>query len=715
MIDTIRNSIRRMLGKKEYAGSYGSALQRIANMPGGSPRQDTGKMLDMYGDHTWVYACIRVIQTKGAGVPLKVYRTEKGKPVVVENHPLQKLLDSVNPFMNGYDLRESTHGYIELTGNCYWLKDKMVGGVASELSPLIPTFVKPIITATGLTSYEYWINGIMVRKFALEEIVHFRTWDPCNPFIGIPALLPARDQIDALLNANRYEAAFFRNGAQPSGILTSDSVIDEPDRQKMESAWKKMFQGAGKAFKTAILGGGLKWQSTAVSHSDMLLTDLKKMSIRDILAAFNVQPVMLGIHDDSNYSNAKEQRRAFWIDCMMPRLKKVESVINERLAPDFDSSIYVAHDLSGVEDLQEDQKTKAERDEIYTRSGIKTINEVRIEQGLEPVSWGDTWNAPIGLLPIESHAEPTDPTPAAAPNEDPADDNSKSLEQPIANVLALVDKLADTFKEETPVPEDPNKLRRDKIWQSFKMQTESVERRWYPVLRRLFSSQEKEVVQNMRNQDWEAHSRQLLMDNMENFRTKIQIILFDRTHSRKVFRKEGLQLMEFALSQKAKEEIEQYALGIDFNLYEPRVVAWLREKAFKFADEVNQTTESALRKTLEEAVKAGESISDVEKRIADVFDIARGSRTQTIARTEVISASNKGAFEAYKQSNVVEKVEWISTRDEKVRDLHQIDGEAVDVGAKFSNGLQFPGDPAGDAANVINCRCGIAPITKKGD
>lgn len=86
-----------------------------------------------------------------------------------------------------------------------------------------------------------------------------------------------------------------------------------------------------------------------------------------------------------------------------------------------------------------------------------------------------------------------------------------------------------------------------------------------------------------------------------------------------------------------------------------------------------------------------------------------------IARTEVISASNEGAMASYKQSGVVEASEWVTSRDNRVRDEHQIDGETVELGAVFSNGLEYPGDPHGEPGNVINCRCTIAPVTKKAD
>jgi uncharacterized protein with gpF-like domain len=89
------------------------------------------------------------------------------------------------------------------------------------------------------------------------------------------------------------------------------------------------------------------------------------------------------------------------------------------------------------------------------------------------------------------------------------------------------------------------------------------------------------------------------------------------------------------------------------------------------------------------------------------------SRAEMIARTETLYPANLGAMDAYEEAGVKKKV-WLSTHDDATRDAHaDADGQEVDLDAPFSVGgedLQMPGDPAGDAANVINCRCAVAGV-----
>lgn len=87
------------------------------------------------------------------------------------------------------------------------------------------------------------------------------------------------------------------------------------------------------------------------------------------------------------------------------------------------------------------------------------------------------------------------------------------------------------------------------------------------------------------------------------------------------------------------------------------------------------------------------------------------ARAMTIARTEGHRIQVQGGMDACykakeKGADVVKQ--WDSTLDAKTRDSHvSVDGEVRELDDKFSNGLMFPGDPAGGAAQVVNCRCAL--------
>ena len=82
-----------------------------------------------------------------------------------------------------------------------------------------------------------------------------------------------------------------------------------------------------------------------------------------------------------------------------------------------------------------------------------------------------------------------------------------------------------------------------------------------------------------------------------------------------------------------------------------------------------------------------------------------------IARTEghriqVQSAMNACQNAKDMGADVVKQ--WDSTLDGRTRPEHRkVDGEIRELDEPFSNGLMFPGDPAGGAKEVVNCRCAL--------
>jgi hypothetical protein len=82
-----------------------------------------------------------------------------------------------------------------------------------------------------------------------------------------------------------------------------------------------------------------------------------------------------------------------------------------------------------------------------------------------------------------------------------------------------------------------------------------------------------------------------------------------------------------------------------------------------------------------------------------------------IARTEGHRIQCQAGMDAcYKAKDMGADVlkQWDATLDARTRESHQqVDGQVRELDEKFSNGLMFPGDPSGGAAEVVNCRCAL--------
>lgn len=129
------------------------------------------------------------------------------------------------------------------------------------------------------------------------------------------------------------------------------------------------------------------------------------------------------------------------------------------------------------------------------------------------------------------------------------------------------------------------------------------------------------------------------------------------------------------------------------------------------------------RAELLEGVKEGESIEKLRTRVSDSAELSL-PRAEVVARTEVVGASNAGAFDQMTAIGLRSTKEWLATVSRgsgrgastssagRTRPSHAaLDGHVIDLDAKFLVGgwpADRPHDPALPPGEAINCRCSLA-------
>lgn len=114
-------------------------------------------------------------------------------------------------------------------------------------------------------------------------------------------------------------------------------------------------------------------------------------------------------------------------------------------------------------------------------------------------------------------------------------------------------------------------------------------------------------------------------------------------------------------------------------------------------------------------ISTGMSFQQVAQQLAGYTNIGYNNAIR-IARTEGHRIQVQSAMDACykakeKGADVVKQ--WDSTLDDSTRESHvAVDGEIRELDKPFSNGLMFPGDPSGGAAEVVNCRCALLQRAK---
>ena len=105
------------------------------------------------------------------------------------------------------------------------------------------------------------------------------------------------------------------------------------------------------------------------------------------------------------------------------------------------------------------------------------------------------------------------------------------------------------------------------------------------------------------------------------------------------------------------------------------------------------------------------------RRIESVFRVRIRQDARTIARTEVLKATQQAQLDSFEIADV-ERKEWQTMRDPEVRDSHAFAGGQIRAKDELfdlaGEGALAPGIGAGgaplSAGNSINCRCFLLPV-----
>jgi len=430
---------------------------------------------------SWVYICSRANASAVAAVPLGLYveantagqkwrtvktkavdkakfRYLKSKQVVrpwmtkaedieeITEHPFLDLMKNVNPFMNGSDLRELTSTFLDLTGEAYWYIIRNNVGVPAELWPIPAQYMTAIPGKTYkefIVGYKYK-RGRVEQTLPIEDVIAFSFPNPMNPYAGFSCVKGVADAIYINAKIDEYIESMFEYKARPGGIFTSDLTISDPALNRAREQLDAKYSGARKAGMNMMLPPGIKFTPDSLSPDEMAYIEGDKVTREEIAIAFGV-PISVLVSTDVNRANAEAGDYHHAKNGILPRLRKIEEKLNEKLLPMFDEKLFCAFENP----VQEDRTIVLAENTQYVAAGVLTINDVRADLGKEPVDGGDEPLINSMLAPLSQIIEEPEPAPAPIimppgkpkPGEEGDEGNLDTGEDGQAGKAAMLDEL----------------------------------------------------------------------------------------------------------------------------------------------------------------------------------------------------------------------------------------------------------------------------------
>ena len=653
------------------------AMQQIF-MPQWSepPKKNSGQWIDLYMKSPRM-APVHKIASDVATAEYKLLVKGTKPEVQIENHISLDLLARPCPIkeFNGYHLMYLTEVYKLLpTGEAFWLLERNFLGTPVEIWLVPPHWVME--TPTSDKPYYTIIPRGNVKQGVIYvdpgDVVWFKEPNPLNPYgRGRGRAEAIGDEIEADEYMAKYQKRFFFNDAVPPMI----GVMEGADKAALETAeekWQQKFGGFNNSHKVAWVNWDPKLKVLKETHKEMDFSQSRK-DLRDACNQFwNMPPELFGILENSNRSTIDAAYYIYTKNTLSVRLKILDMDLNNQFFSEFDSKLIIRHDNV----VPEDKEFELKKDTEGLKYSAIMVDEWRHSQGKTdlPDNKGKILYVPLNMIPY------------------PIEDD--------------IEGLPNQQQDEGPPGKEVHKgccqkkyteEHKTAIWKNFDKAAVKYERKVESEVKKYFQGQQDRLVKA-----FEKSYSNIITKEETDDPDELLDWAAEATALVGILKPFWLKCAEEGFNVAA----ELLNIDFEFGIIEPKLLKWIKEHGLERANGMNDTTKEALRKTLSEGIEAGESMAKLRDRISQVYSTAKTSRANTIARTETMTTVNVGNFETMNAAGI-EKIMWLTSKDNRVRDSHAaLDGEVIESGQTFSNGLRYPNDE-GPADEVVNCRCTI--------
>lgn len=568
--------------------------------------------------------------------------------------PLTALLRHPNPQQTMFEVLETLASDLGLYDVAYWWVHETTKTASGwVIQPIPPAWIVQQRGGTFFAPGAFIVqnpDGTQTEIPAGDMLV-FHGWNPGKPKHGASPVETLKQILAEQVQAWSYRQQVWERGGRVGAYITRapNTTWSDQARERFARDWKERWTGmdGAKAGGTPILEDGMELHRLGFSAREDEWAEVSKLALSTIAAVYHVNPVMVGILDNANFSNTKEFRKMLYSETLGPQLARIEDRLNAFLVPRVskDPDAYVEFNIE--EKLQGDFEEQAAILSTSTGAPWMTVNEARALRNLPAIDGGDDLVVPLNVTK-GGLASPRDTAPK--------------------HIGELV-----VVKEQRPAL----KAGGTRSIKSADIDPTEYEAAAAQVLKAFFERQRKSVLSAVGAKAagdpawWEAER-------------------WDRELSDDLYK-----LAVTTATQIGREQAK--ALGFDQSDYDQdRTLAFLRAVADTRAGAVNSTTRDAIVAAI-----------DADESVEAVFEVAEDERTASGSSALVAALAGFAVAEIAKQliGDRATKT-WITGANPRASHA-AMDGETVGIDDVFSNGMKWPGDSSGGADEVAGCNCGL--------
>ena len=598
-------------------------------------------------------------------------------------------------------------------------------GTLLSLDVMDGTLIKLVIDEWGRTpaapspAYVQNLHGVPAVDYTVDELIYRPRNPRAHKLYGFSPVEQVIRTCNIAIRRQLFQLDYFTEGNDPQSLVTMPETWTTKQIEEFQEYWDQLLTGnLAQRRKMRFITHDAKYYPM----KEAALTDaFDEWLARIICYAFSLPPT--AFTKAVNRATAEQANEAAIEEGLSPLMLWVKQTMDFIIFKYFGSDDLV---FKWSEDTPESPLEEAQIADLYLRNGTKSIDEIRIDLGLDPVGFGNAIYLTTGAELLEDILNPPDPPPmlpppGSAPGTMPKQTPSGAPQPPpqaAPGSIAPKDKPTDKAPDKSSKSDfatftkqvDPPLIDRDRY--DVSRDRKALETLAKSVLEKVAKDVAKQLPELLKKQTIRTTKHDTVIaiskadkqkDDPQQVVDKLDLDGFD------VLKATSASILAGVFISGQRAGLQQ--LGLDTTTLDNLApaareasVAFAQQTAAEMVTSVDATTREMLKGLVVQAMDEGWTVEALAERIkqSTAFDDYRATM---IARTEIARADMAGNLIAYSASGVVLKKQWFKTlaSESDVCDTNAAAG-AIPLTQSFPSG-----DPA--PPSHPNCACVIVPVT----
>jgi HK97 family phage portal protein len=256
--------------------------------------------------------------------------------------------------------------------------------------------IKVLINEDGRTpeapnpAYQQILHGVVAANYTRDELLYLPRNFRSNRMYGYSIIEQIITTVNIALRRQASQLDYYTAGSVPDALASVPESWTPNQIGEFQQYWDAINSGSmAERRKLKFIPGGINYQPTKDS---ILKDDYDDWLARVVCYAFGISAQAL--QQQMNRASAETSKQIAEQEGLAPFMQWIANMINKIIVKYMGITTV---EFSWEEEVETDALKQAQVNEIYVKLGIKSVDEVRSELGLQPIGMANAIYTAMGV------------------------------------------------------------------------------------------------------------------------------------------------------------------------------------------------------------------------------------------------------------------------------------------------------------------------------